>query len=103
MSQIPIMPALAEYRGSKDNLRRKAAEHNLMARRVVDHLNTLIANDPSDMQQFIFASVARDLGLTADEVQSAVRYGGHNGITVCVTDEDRKVLARFKSQDRPRS
>lgn len=89
MTHFPLQPRLESYRGSKENLRRKAAEHNAMARRVVDHLNTLIANDPRDRQLYIYDSIARDLGLSADEVQSAVMYGGHNGITVGVTDEDR--------------
>lgn len=96
MTDLPLQPRLDDYRGSKENLRRKVAEHNAMAQRVVDHLNTLIANDPRDLQQYIYADIAHDLRLSTDEVQSAVMYGGHNGITVGVTEEDRQALARFK-------
>ncbi|MCC8944199.1 hypothetical protein H8A97_03555 [Bradyrhizobium sp. Arg62] len=95
-TQLPLQPRLDPYRGSKDNLRRKKVQHNAMARRVVDHLNTLIANNPADRQQYLYYYVARDLGLTAEEVESAVMYGGHNGITVGVTEEGRRALASYK-------
>ncbi|WP_271565792.1 hypothetical protein [Bradyrhizobium sp. CCBAU 11386] len=67
-----------------------------MARRVVDHLNTLIANNPADRQQYLYYEVTHDLGLTAEEVESAVMYGGHNAITVGVTEEGRRALASYK-------
>jgi hypothetical protein len=87
---------LDPYRGSKENLRRKATEHNAIARRVVDHLNTLIANDPGDQQNYLYYEIAHELGLTVEEVKSVVMYGGHNGITVGVDDAGRRALARYK-------
>ncbi|WOH68668.1 hypothetical protein [Bradyrhizobium sp. BWA-3-5] len=97
MTKLPLEPRLDSYRGSKENLQRKAAEHNAMARRVVDHLNTLIANDPADMQQYLYHEIARDLGLTVEDVASVVMYGGHNGITVGVSEDGRRALAPYKS------
>jgi hypothetical protein len=67
----PITPRYNTYRESKENLRRKAAEHNAMANRVVEYLNTLIANDPSETQQYLYFTIARDLRPT-DEVRSAI-------------------------------
>lgn len=94
--QLPLQPRLKDYRGADPKKRRKVAEHNAMAQRVVDHLNTLIANDLEPMQQYLWYDVACDLGLTADDVESAVMYGGHNGITVDVTEENRRAVARYK-------
>lgn len=74
MTDLPLQPRLDPYRGSKENLRRKATEHNAMARKVVDHLNTLIANDPDDRQNYLYYEIARDLGLTVEEVESYVRW-----------------------------
>ncbi|WP_027555094.1 hypothetical protein [Bradyrhizobium sp. Cp5.3] len=95
-TRLPLQPKLDPYRGSKDRLRRKAAEHNAMATRVVYHLNRLIADNPNDQQQYLWYEVARALGLTVEEVGSAVMYGGHNGITVGVTEEGRRALASYK-------
>lgn len=94
--QLPLQSRLKGYQGADPKKRRKVAEYNAMAQRVVDHLNTLIANDPDPMQQYFWHGIARDLGLTADEVRAAVMYGGHNGITVDVTEENRKAVARYK-------
>ncbi|MEZ2201885.1 hypothetical protein AAE027_07555 [Bradyrhizobium japonicum] len=94
--QLPLQPRLMDYRGADPKKQRKVAEHNAMAQRVADHLNTLIANDPAPMQQYLWHGIARDLGLTTDKVESAVMYGGHNGITIGVTDEGRRAVARYK-------
>ncbi|TCU75308.1 hypothetical protein EDE08_103528 [Bradyrhizobium sp. R2.2-H] len=94
--QLPLQPRLSDYRGSDPKKRRKADEHNAMAQRVVDHINTLIANDQAAMQQYLWYSVARDLKLTVEQVESAVMYGGHNGITVGVSEEGRRALAAYK-------
>jgi hypothetical protein len=80
---LPVRPAFDDYRGSKENRLRKAAEFNSMAQRVADHVNSLAANDPH-RQQYMFASIARDLGLTTDQVRSALPDGGYNGITLSV-------------------
>jgi hypothetical protein len=46
----------------------------------------LIANNPDESQQYMFAEIAIDLGLTADQVRSAFSYVGHSGMTIHVTD-----------------
>lgn len=94
--QLPLQPRLKDYRGADPKKRRKIAEHNAMAQRVVDHINSLIANDPDPLQQFHWYEVARDLNLSAEDVESSVMYGGHNGITVDVTEENRRAVARYK-------
>jgi hypothetical protein len=96
MAILPLQPRLKSYRGAKENLRRKNNEYNAMARRVVDHVNTLIANDPRETQQYIYDYIAIDLGLSRDEVRDAIYGGGNNGITVGVTAQDRTALARYK-------
>jgi hypothetical protein len=67
-----------------------------MAQRVADHVNALIANDPSEYQQYTFGFIAIDLGLAREEVWRAISDGGHNGITVHVDEEARRQLARYK-------
>jgi hypothetical protein len=98
MAILPLRPYLKHYSGSQENPRRKTAEYNEMAIRVVEHVNALIANNADENQQYMFAEIAIDLGLTADQVRSAISYGGHNGITIHVTEEDRVALARYKSK-----
>ena len=91
-------PGVTAIRALRMHPRRKTAEYNEMATRVVEHVNALIANNADENQQYMFAEIAIDLGLTADQVRSAISYGGHNGITIHVTEEDRVALARYKSK-----
>jgi hypothetical protein len=98
MAILPLRPYLKHYSGSQENPRRKTAEYNEMATRVVEHVNALIANNPDESQQYMFAEIAIDLGLTADQVRSAFSYVGRNGITIHLTEEDRVALARYKSK-----
>lgn len=96
MPTLPLTPHLKMYKGSKENLRRKNDEYNRMARRVAEHLNRQIANNPSETQMYTFGLVALELGLTKDQVFEAISDGGSNGITIWVSDEDRKALAPYK-------
>ena len=96
MSILPLEPRLKTYNGSNEKLTRKNNEHNRTAKRVVRHLNELIANNDNEDQQYFWADIAHDLEIGADEVQSAVRYGGHHGITLRVAATDRAALAWFK-------
>lgn len=96
MPLLPLTPDFKVYRGSKENLRRKATEYNAIAQRVADHVNTLVANNPDEIQQYMFASIARDLRLTIDQVRSAIPDGGYNGITFSVLEAERQALARYK-------
>jgi hypothetical protein len=41
---------------------------------------------------------SRKLGLSLEQVASAVEDGGHNGIRVQVSDEGRRALAPYKRQ-----
>jgi hypothetical protein len=97
MPILPLRPRLKSYRGSKENLHRKNTDYNAMASRVAEHLNTLIANNPDEIQQYFFGMIALDLGLTVEQVWSAISDGGHNGITIRVTEQDRQGMARYKT------
>jgi hypothetical protein len=96
MSHLPLTPHFKTYRGSKEALRRKASEYNRMAQRVADHVSALIANNPDETQMYLFYSIAYDLGLTEDQVRSAISDGGYDGITIGVREDDRQMLARYK-------
>ena len=98
MPQLPVQPRFKSYLGSKENLRRKAAEHNAMAQRVADYVNSLAANNPNEIQQYTFSTIARDLGFTTDQVRSAIGDGGYNGITFGVRKAEREALAAIKSK-----
>lgn len=94
MVELPIQPRFKRYRGAKPNLQRKAAEEYSAAKKIADHVNTLIANDPSEIQQYIFARIALDLRVEADEVRRALP-GGYNGLTLRVTEADRRALVSY--------
>lgn len=96
MSIFPIEPQLEVYRGSKENLRRRANEKNAIRHRVAEHVNRLAANNPDECQQYTFATIARELGVPVDEVRAALGDGGYNGITFGVRGPDREALARYK-------
>ena len=48
MGILPLRPYLKHYSGSQENPRRKTAEYNEMATRVVEHVNALIANNSDE-------------------------------------------------------
>ncbi len=96
MSLAPIVPHFRHYRGSKENVRRKADRFNATAQRVADHVNKLIANDPREIQVYMFGTIAIDLGVSVDDVREAISDGGFNGITIRVTDDDRRKLSDYQ-------
>jgi hypothetical protein len=87
------------YRGSKQALLRKSAENALVAERIAAYVNGLVANNPDGEQMYTFDSIARNLGLTVDEVRSALPEGGYNGISFGVREEDRRALRPVYSGD----
>ncbi|WP_454619351.1 hypothetical protein [Bradyrhizobium cenepequi] len=95
LPNLPLRPKLKNYAGSNEARRRKIAEYNRTAHKVADHVNRLIANNPDEIQQYFFASLALDLGFNVDDVRSAISDGGYNGRTLRVTEDDRKELARY--------
>ena len=95
---FPIRPRLKHYRGTKENLRRKAAEENKIAEKIAKHLNTLIANNDEEMQQYIYGYIAIDLRVTAEQVRRALPGGGSYGITLRVTEENRRALRSYKTR-----
>lgn len=66
-----------------------------MAQQIADHLNRKIAKNPAEIQQYMFASIANELGMPVDVVRSAISDGGHNGITLGVREDERQALARY--------
>jgi hypothetical protein len=95
---LPIVPRLKSYSGPLPALRRQAAVHNLMAKRVTDHLNRLIANDPEEEQIYSYDSLAKALGLDALKVRSVISHGGTHALTVRVLPADRKALRKYKAR-----
>lgn len=98
MPNLPLRPNLSSYRGAKENLRRKNLEKNALAHRIAYYVNRLIANDPTELQQYIFATIAMDIDVATDDVRSAISDGGYNGITIRVTERDRKMLEQFRDK-----
>lgn len=96
MANVPLTPNLRNYRGAKPNLQRKMAEFNARAHRIAEHVNTLMANNPSEIQQYMFGSIAHELGMTEDDVREAISDGGYNGITLGVRGTGREALVRYK-------
>jgi hypothetical protein len=97
MAHLPFEARLKQYRGAKETLRRKCAEENRARMKVAKHVNRLVANDPSEVQQILFGYIAADLGVTKDQVRNAIGDGGSNGITFRVTERAREMLARYKT------
>jgi hypothetical protein len=81
--------------GSNERVRRKWTERSEVASRIVKHLNTLVANNPAEVQQYSFFRIANALGVTVKEVKAALdpRLGGDNGVTFGVREKDRIALA----------
>lgn len=99
MSIFPLRAHQKVYRGAKEKLRREAAEVNAKRHRITEYVNSLAANDPREIQQYSFASIARELGVTDDDVRGAIGDGGYNGITFGVRDAEREALASYKRAD----
>jgi len=78
MLGLPVVPRFKRYRGAKPNLQRKSAEEFRVAQRIAEHVNTEIANNPAELQQILFGFVAIELGVTTEQVRSALP-GGYNG------------------------
>ncbi|RWM94042.1 MAG: hypothetical protein EOR86_17805 [Mesorhizobium sp.] len=72
MPILPLVPHVRGYRGGKRDLQLKNAEVHMQARRIADHVNCLIANDPGELQQYFFTSIARDLGVSVEVVRAAI-------------------------------
>lgn len=101
MPGVPIQPRIKSYRGAKPALQRKNAEENERARRIVDYVNHLIANNPEEQQQqYLFGYIAIDLKVDVEQVRSAIEAGGYNGISLRVTPDDRPALERYKTNHR---
>jgi hypothetical protein len=94
---LPISPRLKRYSGSKPELMRKSLSEQAIAIKIAEHVNALIANNPSEIQQYIFADIASDLDVTTEQVRSAISDGGYNGITLRVREVDREKLKRYIS------
>lgn len=94
MAEIPLRPNLKRYMGSKPELQRRAAAQNAMAQKIADYVNRRMAVNPSEIQQYLFADIGREVGASADDVRAAISDGGHNGITLGVRGEARRALAQ---------
>ena len=97
MTRIPFVGQPYRYRGRDLTKQRRTAEKNHLVQRIAKHANTLVANDPSELQTLFFASIALDLSCDVEIVRHALSDGGYNGITFRVTLEDRIALEEFKT------
>ncbi len=95
MSQIPLQPRLDAYNGSDERKSRKAREHNDLAKQVVAHLHRSLARLPNGTHQFLWADIADETEIPVDRVREMVRFGGHNGITIAISDDERSHLSRY--------
>jgi len=92
VTTFPIKPLMTHYRGPNAILRRKAADANLLAHKILRQLNENILADPAEMQQHSFQDIADALGCPVDAVRSAIPAGGHYGINLRVTERDREIV-----------
>lgn len=92
MTQLPLRPNLYPYRGANPEKQRRTAELNRLAHKIARHANQMIADDPAEIQTLLFRSIASDLGIDVTIVRH-VLDGGHNGLTVRVTAQDREAIA----------
>jgi len=90
--KLPFQARLDSMRGVAPHFRKDFIHGKEKLER---HLNRLIANNPNDVQQYVFASLAADTGLAPDFVRRCVSPGDSNGITLRVSAEDRKSLAHY--------
>jgi hypothetical protein len=92
----PIRARLSGYHGSDPRKRRKADEHNRVARRVEDYINKRIESEPEDtIHQFMSQNIAYDLGedvKLVGEIVFAIDCG-HNGVTIVKGSFDRAIAA----------
>jgi hypothetical protein len=89
MKVFPIHVPRSRYRGGKPSLRQKASDYNRDAERLEKYLNDRIQASPSSVQQYIYGSIAPDVGLPLERVQE-ILFGvdcGHNGLTVAKTHD----------------
>jgi hypothetical protein len=92
MKVFPIHVPRSLYRGSKQSLRQKAADYNRDAAHLEKYLNDRIQASPSPIQQYIYGSIAPDVGLPLERVRE-ILFGvdsGHNGLTVAKTADALK-------------
>ncbi len=80
----PISVPLNPYRGNDELKKRKTHRHNQIARMCEEYLNSKIQQDNSEIQQYLYYSIASDLQLTVDEVRDVLFKVdcGYNGLTV---------------------
>jgi hypothetical protein len=98
MAELPLRANQKSYLGKDRHRRSQVQFHNQRAQKIVDYINTLIANNLSSNQQYIWMSIAYDFGCDTREVREAVAYGGNNGITISVTEDDRQRMAYYKKE-----
>lgn len=96
MPDLPFKGRGYRYSGRDERKQQKTAEKNRMVAAIARHANKLVADNPREIQQLYFASIAHELGYDVEIVRHALSKGGYNGITLRVTDEDRSALSPYK-------
>lgn len=90
MPNLPLVARVYTYTGRDERRQIKTAEKNRYAYAAVRLANELVAKNSSDIQQLYFASLAAQLRCDVEIVRHALsEYGGFNGFTIRVDDEDR--------------
>ena len=95
-ASLPLQMRLKSTLSHVPGNRIVAAEHNRVARRVVDYLHQRILKDRRKHQTFSHEEVAAQLGIKAQQVRASLAHGGGELTTVVVTAEDRVAIERVR-------
>ena len=77
-----------------------AAEHNRIARRVVDYLHERILKNRRKHQSYSHEEIAANLGIEARQVRASLAHSGTELVTVVVTPEDRAAIMKVSEAQR---
>lgn len=90
--QARLKSTISQVRGARS----VAAEHNRIARRVVDYLHERIMKDRRKHQVYSHEEVAAKLGIKPQQVKASIAHAGNDLTTVVLTAEDRVAIERVR-------
>jgi hypothetical protein len=75
-----------------------AAEHNRIARRVVEYLHARILKDRRKHQSYSHQEVGAALGIEPRQVGASLAHAGTSITTVVVTEADRAAIKKLRKE-----
>lgn len=99
MTEVPLRGRGYRYSGRDEDKRRATAAKNRAVAEITRHANRLLADNPRELQQLSFHLIATELGYELETVRHAIGDGGANGLTVRITEEQRKELDRIRASN----